>query len=147
MSNEYPPPGSGNEPPHEPVQPDPATGPGTPPPPPPPVYGQPPAYPPPGAGAPVPGGFGPAKTSPLAIVSLVLGIVGFCCGQLFVLSIAAIVTGVMARKQVKEGMGRFKGDGLALAGLILGFAGILIGVVYWVLVATGTLSANFSVSG
>ena len=80
-------------------------------------------------------------------MSLVLGIVGFCCGQLFVLSIAAIVTGVLGRKQVKEGGGRFKGAGLALSGLILGIAGISIGIVYWILVGSGALDANFNISG
>ena len=137
MSNDYPPPGSSDQPPADAPPPD--YGPA-------PTYGQPPAYPPPGAGAPVPGGFAAPKTSPMAIVSLVLGIIGVCCGQLFVLSIGAVVTGALGRRQVKEGAGAYKGDGLAVAGLVLGVIGIVIGVAYWVLVATGVLQANFSVT-
>ena len=89
-------------------------------------YGQqPPAYPPPGA----PGGYGqaPAQTSPLAIVSLVLGIVGFLCCGLFVFSIGALVTGFLARKQIGESQGRLKGAGMATAGLILGAVAIVRG--------------------
>ena len=85
-------------------------------------YGQqPPGYPPPGA----PGGYGqaPPQTSPLAIVSLVLGIVGFLCCTFFVLSIGAVVTGFLARKQIEESQGRLKGSGMATAGLILGAVG------------------------
>ena len=60
------------------------------------------------------------QTSPLAIVSLVLGIVGFLCCGLFLLGIGALVTGFLARKQIEESQGRLKGGGMATAGLILG---------------------------
>jgi len=106
-------------------------------------YGQqPPGYPPPGA----PGGYGqaPAQPSPLAIVSLVLGIVGFPCCTFFLLSIGAVVTGFLARKQIQESQGRLKGDGMALAGLILGGVGVVLGLVYWVLIVTGVFSGSFS---
>jgi hypothetical protein len=99
-------------------------------------YGQqPPAYPPPGA----PGGYGqaPAQNSPLAIVSLVLGIVGFVCCGLFLFSIGALITGFLARKQIGESQGRLKGAGMATAGLILGAVAILLGIVYWVLIVAG----------
>ena len=107
-------------------------------------YGQqPPGYPPPGA----PGGYGqaPPQTSPLAIVSLVLGIVGFLCCTFFVLSIGAVVTGFLARKQIDESQGRLKGTGMALAGLILGGLGILVGAIYWVLILAGAVSGDFYV--
>ena len=106
-------------------------------------YGQqPPGYPPPGA----PGGYGqaPPQTSPLAIVSLVLGIVGFLCCTFFVLSIGAVVTGFMARKQIEESQGRLKGSGMATAGLILGAVGVVVGVVYWILILAGALSSDFT---
>jgi hypothetical protein len=89
----------------------------------------------------------PQQTSPLAIVSLVLGIVGICCGHLFVLSIGAIVTGVLSRNQIKASAGGMKGGGMALAGLILGGVGILVGILYWILFATGVISSNFYVGG
>jgi hypothetical protein len=104
-------------------------------------YGQqPPGYPPAGA----PGGYGqaPAQTSPLAIVSLVLGIVGFLCCGLFVFSIGALVTGFLARKQIGESQGRLKGGGMATAGLILGAVAILVGIIYWVLIVAGAFDSN-----
>ncbi len=110
--------------------------------------GQPPGYPPPPPGA--PGGYGqggyglPQKTSPLAIVSLVLGIVGICCGQLFVLSIGAIVTGYIGRNQINQSGGQLKGGGMALAGLILGAIGIVVGIGYWILLATGAINGEFN---
>ncbi len=107
-------------------------------------YGQqPPAYPPPGA----PGGYGqaPAQTSPLAIVSLVLGIVGFLCCGLFLFSIGALVTGFLARKQIGESQGRLKGGGMATAGLILGAVAIVLGIIYWVLIVAGAFDSNMYV--
>jgi hypothetical protein len=104
-------------------------------------YGQPPGYQPPGA----PGGYGqPQQTSPLAIVSLVLGIVGLLCCTLFVLGIAAVVTGYMARKQIAESQGRLKGGGMATAGLVLGAVSIVLALAYWVLVLTGAISGNYN---
>ncbi len=86
------------------------------------------------------------QTSPLAIVSLVLGIIGICCGQLFLLSIGAIVTGAISRSQIAASGGQQKGGGLALAGLILGVIGILIGIAYWVLFASGAIDTRFTVT-
>jgi len=96
----YPPPGY---PPYQPAPPYPG---GYPP--------GPPAHPLPGAG--------PARpTNPLAIVSLVLGILGLV---LFfgVASIPAVITGHIARRQIRER--DEEGAGIALAGLILGWIGI-----------------------
>ena len=107
-------------------------------------YGQqPPAYPPPGA----PGGYGqaPAQNSPLAIVSLVLGIVGLLCCGLFLFSIGALITGFLARKQIGESQGRLKGAGMATAGLILGAVAIVLGIVYWGLIVAGAFDGNMYV--
>lgn len=158
MSNEYPPPDPGQEPEGQSDQP--------PPPPPPsdpqwnpqspgapadpggaapygqPAYGQPPGYPPqPGA----PGGYGqPQKTSPLAIVSLVLGIVGVPCCTFFVFGISALVTGIFARKQINESQGALKGGGMATAGIVLGVVTIVLAIVVWVLNLTGAIDSNYS---
>lgn len=119
-------------------------------------YGQPPyGQPPQGQygqqyGAPPPygqGGYGPGygapKTSPLAIVSLVTGILGICGCMFFVLGIAGIVTGFIGRKQIKESQGQLKGDGMAIAGLALGAVAVIVGIAYWVLVlATGNFSTS-----
>lgn len=113
-------------------------------PPPPPPGNQPPA----GYGMPQPGyGIEQPKNSTLAIVSLVTGILGvtICCGAV-VLSIAAIVTGVMANKEIAESGGQKKGAGMAKAGLILGIVGIVIAILYWILVAVGTIHMGFSTS-
>lgn len=111
------------------------------PPPPPPNYGAPP--PPPEYGG-QPGGFGgqPPKTSVLAIFSLVTGIVGLCCAGLLLPSIAAVVLGSMARKEIAGSGGTKRGSGLALAGLILGAIGIVLGIVNWILIATGVVDLN-----
>ena len=105
-------------------------------------YGQQYAAPPPyGQGGYGPG-YGAPKTSPLVIVSLVTGILGICCSTLFVLAIAALVTGFIGRKQIKESQGQLKGNGMAIAGLVLGAVGILIGLVYWVLLLSGAINSN-----
>jgi hypothetical protein len=63
----------------------------------------------------------------MAIVSLVLGILGLL---LFfgIASIPAVITGHIARKQIKE-RGE-DGDGMALAGLILGWIGTALVVLF-----------------
>ena len=53
----------------------------------------------------------------LAIVSLVCGIVGFCCGFA---SIAALITGFLAKKNAETNPAEYGGRGLAIAGMILG---------------------------
>ena len=101
-------------------------------------YGQAPPPPPPGGGYGAPGGYGqPQSTSPLAIISLVTGIIGILCCNYFVLSIAAIVTGYIGRKQIRESGGAQKGDGLAKAGFILGIVGVVLGIIIWILYAVG----------
>ena len=101
--------------------------PGTPPPPP---SAPPPGPPPPGT-PPYAGGWGappyvaPPRTNPLAIVSLVAGCAQFAfC---FLASIVAIVTGHIARAQIKRT--NEQGAGLALTGLILGYIGLAITVL------------------
>jgi hypothetical protein len=106
-----------------------------------PSAGQPPAYPPPPPGA--PGGYGPPpgpqKKSPLAIVSLVTGIIAVipCCWSLPVFAIAALVTGLIGKKQIDQSQGQIPGRGMALAGIILGAVALVIAVVYWILFAAG----------
>ena len=78
------------------------------------------------------------KTSPMAITSLVLGIIGVIFN---VMGILAIIFGAIALSQI----GRDKelgGRNLAIAGLVLG----IIVVLFWViiLVFLGTLRAFFS---
>lgn len=106
----------------------------------PPNYGTPP--PPPGYGAPQPGyGGQPQQTSVMAIISLVTGILGIICCGCGLFSIAAIVLGILGKKETDSG--EKKGGGLALAGLITGGVGILITVIYWILVISGAFDFNY----
>lgn len=81
---------------------------------------------------PVAGVEGQNKT--LAIVSLVLGILGItiCCGGL-IPSIAAIVTGVMARNKANENPAEYGGASLATWGLITGIGGLVLGIIVIIL--------------
>lgn len=75
------------------------------------------------------------QSNTMSIVSLVLGILGItlCCG--FVIpSLAAIVTGVMARGKAAKDPANFGGSGMALGGIITGIIGTLIALAYWIFV-------------
>ena len=58
------------------------------------------------------------QTSALAVVSLVAGVLGWTLLP-FLGSIAAVVTGHMARSEIRRAPDRLEGDGLAIAGLVL----------------------------
>ena len=68
------------------------------------------------------------QTSTLAIVSLVSGILGWSLLPL-VGSIGAIITGHMARGEIRRAPDRLDGDGLAVAGLILGYTMLVLGTI------------------
>ena len=124
MSNEYPPP------PPPPPGDDQGQGWGTPHPPPP-NYGYPQGY-----------AQQPPKTSPMAVTALVTGILGLVCCGCGVFSIAALVFGVLGKKEIAESNGAKTGAGMAQAGFILGIVGIVLSVLYWILIAVGTLDVN-----
>ncbi len=68
------------------------------------------------------------RTSPLAVWSLILGILSIFC--LWVLgSIPAIIMGAIAMKRSNENPQEVGGKGLALAGIITGGVGILTGLI------------------
>lgn len=67
------------------------------------------------------------QNSSLAIISLVTGILGWTMLP-FLGSIVAIVTGHMARKEIRQNPA-LGGDGMAVGGLILGWASVLLWVV------------------
>jgi len=80
----------------------------------------------------------------MAVISLVAGI-----GSWVVLpvigSIVAVVTGHVARKQIRQSAGAQDGEGMALAGLILGYTHLALGcvgsIVAVVLILAGVISA------
>jgi hypothetical protein len=59
----------------------------------------------------------------MAIVSLIAGILGLTFFPLLG-CIVAIITGSMAKKEIRESSGALGGDGMATAGLVLGWIGI-----------------------
>ncbi len=70
----------------------------------------------------------PPENSTLSIVSLVSGILGWILLP-FIGAIAAIITGHMAKAEIRDSMGGIGGDGLATAGLVLGYAQIVFCVI------------------
>jgi competence protein ComGC len=69
-----------------------------------------------------------SKNSPLAIWSLVLGILSLTLCSLFA-GIPAVICGHMACGRIKRSGGLLAGQGLALAGLITGYISIALAVV------------------
>ena len=94
-------------------------------PPPPPVYGQ------GGPGGP------PAGTNVLAIISLVVSIIGFCC---LIGGIVGVVLGYLATNQIKQ-TGQ-QGAGLAKAGIIVGIIAIVVNII-WIVVSFSTGSGFY----
>ena len=121
-----PPPGGDGQPP-------------VPPPPPPPGGGLPVPPPPPPVGG-VPGGV-PQGNNGLAVASLVLSIIGVCCG---IGSILGIILGFVALNQIRK-TGQ-QGEGLAKAGIIVGVITLLIGIA-WFFVSLATGGGTFYYNG
>ena len=67
------------------------------------------------------------QTSTMAIVSLVSGMLGWTLLPL-IGSLVAIVTGHIARAEIRQNPEAIEGDGLAVAGLLLGYAAFAIAV-------------------
>jgi hypothetical protein len=65
------------------------------------------------------------QSSTLAIISLISGIAAWVILPLLG-AIAAVITGHMAKKEIRESNGMKTGDGMATAGLILGYAQLAI---------------------
>jgi hypothetical protein len=66
----------------------------------------------------------------------VLGILGLtiCCGW-FIVSLAAVITGFMARSKASSDPANYGGAGLGLGGLITGLIGLLGSIIVWIYVA------------
>ncbi len=71
----------------------------------------------------------PVKTtSTLAVVSLVAGILGWTLLPL-IGSLGAIITGHMARGEIRRSAGTINGDGYAIAGLVLGWGSVIVSII------------------
>lgn len=82
------------------------------------------------------------QTSALAIVSLVAGLLGWSLLPV-IGSVVAIVTGHLARAEIRRRPEALEGDGLAVAGLILGYimvAMALVGLLFVFLFFGGLLA-------
>ena len=73
------------------------------------------------------------ETSVMAIVSLVSGILGWTLLP-WLGSIVAVITGHMARKEIRSNLDTKEGDGLALAGLIMGWSMIILSIVTLIII-------------
>ena len=73
------------------------------------------------------------QTSSLAIVSLVSGILGWTFVP-WIGSIVAIITGHMARAEIRRNAETMEGDGLAIGGLVLGWAMVALSILGLMLV-------------
>ena len=91
--------------------------------------------------SPVPGA---PKQNSMSMASLILGLVAmFCVGPLA--GIPAIITGVMARKQIADSGGTQTGSGQAMAGIVLGAIATVLtvfGLVIWFIVIIAAAGAG-----
>ena len=69
----------------------------------------------------------PAPTSTLSLTSLIMGIAGWLIIPV-VGGIIAVITGHLAKKEIRQSEGLLGGDGLATAGLVLGYANLVLGL-------------------
>lgn len=72
------------------------------------------------------------KFSYWAIISLIAGILNFKYPPLG--AIAALITGYVARNEIRDSNGTMDGNGMATAGIVLGWIGIVFSVIVFVLV-------------
>lgn len=76
---------------------------------------------------PPPPGYG-QQSSSLAVISLISGIASFFLVPLLG-AIAAVITGNMAKKEIRQSMGRMTGESMATWGMILGWVNIAFSVI------------------
>ena len=73
------------------------------------------------------------RTSTLAVISLVSGLLGWTLVP-WLGSIAAIITGHMARAEIRREAETTEGDGLAVAGLVLGWSMVALSVLALIMI-------------
>ncbi|HOE35194.1 MAG: DUF4190 domain-containing protein [Chloroflexi bacterium] len=75
----------------------------------------------------------PVTTSPWSIVSLISGISSYLVLP-FLGGIIALITGYVARREIKSSNGALSGSGMATAGLWLGWINIILCVIVGILI-------------
>lgn len=91
----------------------------------------------------------PKKDSGLAIASLVCGIAAWVIFPV-VAAIAAVITGHLAKKEIRESGNTLGGDGMALAGLLMGYIQLglfVLAMIVVLLVVLFAVQAGASYSG
>ena len=88
------------------------------------------------------------RPGPMAIIALVCGILSMLCcaipGLGFILSIAALVLGIIEVRRIGRNESSTKGKGMAIAGIILGAAGLVFGLIIWaILLPLGIFTGTF----
>ena len=68
------------------------------------------------------------RSGSLAVISLVSGLLGWTLVP-WLGSIAAIITGHMARAEIRRDPETMEGDGMAIAGLVLGYSMLLLSLL------------------
>jgi hypothetical protein len=86
--------------------------------------------------------------SSLAVASMICGILSWLPVIHFFGAIAAVITGHMAKKEIRESNGTLTGDGMALTGLILGYAqlGLLLIGLICIMTFLFAFSSDFNTS-
>ena len=74
------------------------------------------------------------RNSTMAIVSLISGIVSWFLIP-FIAAVVAVITGHMAKNEIKKSAGMVTGNGMATAGLILGYVQLGLGLCVCIVVA------------
>jgi len=89
-----------------------------------------------------------ARTSTAAVISLIAGILGFVQILPIIGPIAAIVSGHIAKNEIKKGGGLVTGNGMATIGLILGYVMLALGICLTcigILAFTGAITLPFAI--
>jgi hypothetical protein len=74
------------------------------------------------------------RTSTMAMVSLISGIASWFLLPI-IAAIVAVITGHMAKNEIKQGSGMVTGSGMATAGLVLGYIQLGLGLCACIVVA------------
>ncbi len=85
------------------------------------------------------------KPAVLAIIALIAGILSVLCHCVpfagsaigFLLSVAAIVLGIIEFNKIKKGESSAKGRGMCIAGIVLGGVGIVVGIIWLIIIVLG----------
>jgi prepilin-type processing-associated H-X9-DG protein len=88
---------------------------------------------------------GPARTSGLAVTSLVLGVLGiFSCGAT---ALVGLILGIIGLNKIKKSQGQLSGSGLAIAGIVVSAIFLLMLPIYAALLLPALAKAKAKAQG